>query len=285
MKVFSLLLLLCLSTSVVADSKPLIFVSILPQKYFVDQVSQGLVDVEVMVGPGQNPTTYEPTPGTISRLSRADMYMAIGVPFEQAWLRRIQQNYPNLEVVHCCEEIIDLSIASHDHGDSHHHAIEDPHVWTSPKNVIAITRLIEKHLVQLDPANSEEYASAATAFIQRLSALDQEITAMTRDLSKRKMIVTHPAWSFYAADYGLLQLSIERKGKDIQAASLRNLIEEARREQIKAVFTQPQFNDKAARVIAMELGGIIYSLDPLAYDYIANMLSITRSITDGLNNE
>ncbi len=285
MKIFSLLLLSCLSAPVVAESKPLVFVSILPQKYFVDQVSQGLVDVEVMVGPGENPTTYEPTPGTISALASANMYVAIGVPFEQAWLRRIQQNYPDLEVVHCCEEIIDLSTSRHDHGDAAYHAMEDPHVWTSPKNVIAITRLVERHLVQLDPANSEQYAIAASAFVQRLSELDQEIVSMTRDLSKRKMIVSHPAWSFYAADYGFQQLSIERKGKDIQAASLKNLIEEARRDRIKAVFTQPQFNSKAARVIAMELGGNIYSLDPLAYDYIENMLSITRSIAEGLTSE
>lgn len=284
MKRYVLLCLLLLSGHVYAGTKPLVFVSILPQKFFIEQVSQGLVEVEVMVGPGQNPTTYEPTPRKISALARADIYFSIGVPFENAWLNRISSNYPQMKVVQCCDDIIDMSAL---HADAEHaeHQADDPHVWTSPNNVIAIARRIGQELSGLDSKNTDRYAQSTADFIQRLSELDQQIGKLTQDLSKRKLIVSHPAWSFYAAEYGFEQISIEQNGKDIQASSLRNLIRQARQDNIKAVFTQPQYNDKAARIIATELGGKVYSLDPLAYDYIENMLITTRLIVDGLTDE
>lgn len=284
MKRYALFCLLLLSGNVLAGTKPLVFVSILPQKYFIEQVSQGLVDVEVMVGPGQNPTTYEPTPRKISALARADIYFTIGVPFENAWLNRISRNYPRMKVVHCCDDIIDMS-ALHADADHAEHQADDPHVWTSPINVIAIANRIGQELSRLDSNNSGRYELATVAFIQRLSELDRRIEELTRDLRKRKLVVSHPAWSFYAAEYGFEQISIEQNGKDIQASSLRNLIRQARQDNIKAVFTQPQFNDKAAHIIATELGGKVYSLDPLAYDYIENMLRTTRLIVDGLADE
>ncbi|MEQ8939011.1 MAG: zinc ABC transporter substrate-binding protein, partial [Gammaproteobacteria bacterium] len=187
-------------------------------------------------------------------------------------------------VVQCCDDIIDMSAL---HADSWHaeHQADDPHVWTRPNNVIAIARSIGQELSKLDSNNTDRYQQATTSFIQRLSELDQQIGKLTRDLSKRKLIVSHPAWSFYAAEYGFEQISIEQNGKDIQASSLRNLIRQAQQDNIKAVFTQPQFNDKAARIIATELGGKVYSLDPLAYDYIENMLITTRLIVDGLADE
>lgn len=282
MKRYTLFLLLLLSGHVVAEGKPLVFVSILPQKFFIEQVSQGLVDIEVMVGPGQNPTTYEPTPRKISALARADIYFSIGVPFEHAWLKRITRNYPEMKMVNCCDDIIDMSVLGEETGHDAHHA-DDPHVWTNPKNVIAIAGVMGRELARLDGKNKEAYEQATSAFIERLSKLDHEIVAMTKGLDKRKLIVSHPAWSFYAMEYRFEQISIEQNGKDIQAASLRKLIRSARQDNIQAVYTQPQFNNKAAQIIAAELGGKVYSLDPLAYDYIDNMLMTTQLIVEGLS--
>lgn len=80
--------------------KPVVFVSILPQKYFVEQIAGDTVDIEVMVMPGASPATYEPRPRQMTKLATADVYLAIGVPFEQTWLPRIQDTNPNLTIVH-----------------------------------------------------------------------------------------------------------------------------------------------------------------------------------------
>ncbi|MCT4627174.1 zinc ABC transporter substrate-binding protein [Halodesulfovibrio sp.] len=80
--------------------KPVVFVSILPQKYFVEQIAGDTVDVEVMVMPGASPATYEPRPRQMAKLATAEVYLAIGVPFERTWLPRIQDTNPDLTIVH-----------------------------------------------------------------------------------------------------------------------------------------------------------------------------------------
>ena len=126
------------SSNVHAENKTIVFVSILPQQYIVSQIGTDLVDVRVMVGPGQSPATYEPTPQQMVALSKADVYFRIGVPFESAWLDKIKLNNKNLIIVECCDLISDLKAESNSHDTDY-----DPHVWTSPKNVIKIAELIK----------------------------------------------------------------------------------------------------------------------------------------------
>ena len=104
-------------------------------------------------------------------------------------------------------------------------------------------------------------------------------------LKNRVLIVAHPSWGYFAERYGLSQRSIEQDGKEIQGRSLAQLIEFARQRNIRAVFTQPQFNDRAARVIAAEIGATVYELDPLAGGYIENMRAVTDKIARGLGGE
>lgn len=92
--------------------KPVVFVSILPQKYFVEQIAGDTVDVEVMVMPGASPATYEPRPRQMAMLAKADVYLAIGVPFERTWLPRIKATNPNLTIVHLDKKLRKLPMAA-----------------------------------------------------------------------------------------------------------------------------------------------------------------------------
>ena len=97
----ALIILFTFVSRVGAAEKINVFVSILPQQYFVQQVGGEHVDVHVMVGPGQNPTTYEPTPQQMAALAQADIYFSIGVPFEKAWLDKIKQSNDDQELLLC----------------------------------------------------------------------------------------------------------------------------------------------------------------------------------------
>lgn len=108
---FALLLTLSFSTITLAK-KPVVFVSILPQKYFVEQIAGDSVDVEVMVMPGASPATYEPRPRQMAMLAKADAYLAIGVPFERTWLPRIKATNPDLRVVHIDKSLRKLPMAA-----------------------------------------------------------------------------------------------------------------------------------------------------------------------------
>ncbi len=261
--------------SLQANEKLSVVVSIMPQKYFVEQVGGDKVDVKLMVGPGHSPATYEPTLKQIAEIEDSQLYFSIGVPFERAWLSTIQRNNPGLRVI---------NMGSHSVNETQQHHLEhDPHVWLNPNNAMHMTKLIADELIALDGNHAEHFQQAAEVFISKLVKLDTDIESQLSHLSKRDLIVAHPAWSVYAEQYNLTQHSIEQHGKEIQAASMTDLIELAREKQIKAVFSQPQFNNKAAKIIAAEIGAVVISLDPLAYHYLDNMREVTAAIVSGLS--
>lgn len=120
-------ILLALSLSIIfsvtAQAAPIpVYVSILPQKYFVERIGGDYVDVSVMVQPGASPATYEPKPSQMARLSNARLYFAIGVPFEAAWLQRIQTANPDMKLIRMDADITKLPMAEHTHVD--HQAVE-----------------------------------------------------------------------------------------------------------------------------------------------------------------
>lgn len=269
-------------TSAYADDRINVFVSILPQQYFVQQIGNEHVDVHVMVGPGQNPATYEPTPQQMAALSDADIYFRIGVPFESTWIDKIKLNNKELIVIDCCGSFSNLENDEHSHK---HDTVYDPHIWTSPVKVIHISELIENTMSRLDPEHSAAYKSAANLFINKLQRLDELIKIKTNTLKKRDLIVSHPSWSYFSEQYGFKQISIEQQGKEIQASSMVKLIKLAKDRDITAVFVQPQFNDKAAITIANEINANIFVIDPLAYNYLENMSSVVDEIVKGLANE
>lgn len=264
-----------------ANDKVNVFVSILPQQYFVQQVGDEFVDVQVMVGPGQNPTTYEPTPQQMAALAHADVYFRIGVPFEKAWIDKIKKSNSNLLVVDCCQMLANLDGNSH---DGHHHD-SDPHIWTSPKKVIQLINIIESTLDKINNENKKLFEENANQFIVELNKLDQFIKESLANLQQRDFVVSHPSWTYFADEYNLSQISIEQNGKEIQARSLVKLIKYAKEKNIKAIFVQRQFSDKAAKTIANELGATVYELDPLAYNYLENMNDVTSKIIQGLSND
>lgn len=113
-----------------ADDRLPVFVSIVPQKYFVQQIGKDLVDVQAMVQPGASPATYEPKPRQMTDITKTKIYFAIGVPFENAWLKKISATNPNMRVVHTDHGIEKIAMAAHRHHDDHdegeHHG-EDEH--------------------------------------------------------------------------------------------------------------------------------------------------------------
>ena len=113
-----------------ADAKPLpVFVSIAPQRFFVQQIGRDLVEVHVMVAPGASPHNYEPKPSQMAALSTARIYFAIGVPFEAVWLEKIAAANPPIRVVHTDAGIRKIPMAEHhhegeEHGEGHGHGEE-----------------------------------------------------------------------------------------------------------------------------------------------------------------
>ncbi|MDJ0901471.1 MAG: zinc ABC transporter substrate-binding protein [Xenococcus sp. MO_188.B8] len=266
-----------------------IVVSILPQKYFVERVGGEYVSVEVMVEPGASPATYEPKPQQLRVLSQADAYVSIGVPFENAWMNRITAANPEMLIVDTKQGIERIPMAAHLHNEnqekSHTDNAEnpDPHIWLSPQLVKVQAQTIYKALVQLTPERVGIYQANLKNFLADIEALDAELRESLTGLKQRKFMVFHPAWGYFARDYGLEMVPIELGGTEPSAAELAVLIAEARKEKIQVIFAQPEFSTRDAETIAQEMGGQVLLLDPLAADWLENLRSVSQTLAQVLS--
>lgn len=296
--IVSAILTLTVAQPALAGNKLSVFVSILPQKYFVQQIGKDLVDVHVMVQPGASPATYEPKPRQMAALSKAEIYFAMGVPFENVWLKKIAAANPEMKIVHTDLGIKKIPMAVHRHpgeennleetehphqGESghrngqepdegkHEHGILDPHIWLSPPLVKIQARTMLTALQEIDPSHRAVYDANYRQFVSEIDNLDRQLKAMFAGKQGLQFLVFHPAWGYFADAYGLEQVPIEIEGKDPKPAQLKGLIEYARNRGIKVIFVQPQFSTKSAKLVAGEIGGQVAFVDPLAEDWLANL--------------
>ncbi len=281
-----LILLLLLLVPSLTQAGPLqIFVSAPPQQTFVEKIGGEHVEVHTMVRPGHDPHTYDPTSQQIAALSRADLYVRIGVPFENVWMTRIRAANPQMRILDARAGIELRPLEQHEHEQHNHesHVREaslDPHIWTSPPLVKQMAANIRDALTKLDPSHELEYARNHNAFAAEMDTLDRDLKTLLSGISNRKFMVFHPAWGYFAHTYGLTQVAIEHEGKEPGAKSLSALIEQARREGVKMIFVQPQFSAQSAETVAHAIGGRVVAIDPLAPDYADNMRRVARQIAE-----
>jgi zinc transport system substrate-binding protein len=258
-----------------AEKKLPVFVSIQPQKYFVQQIGKELVDVEVMIPAGADPHVYEPKPRQMVALSKARLYFAIGLqPFENTWLKKIASSNPEMMVVHTDRGIQKISMAVPNHKKDLHAGEPDPHIWLSPPLVMKQAQTILNALVEIDPANRVVYDANYRGFVSELMALDAELKRTFAGKQGLQFMVLHPAWGYFAHTYGLRQVPVEIEGKDPKPAQLKELIEHAKQNQIKIIFVQPQFSPRSAELVAKEIGGQVVFADPLAADWSDNLREV-----------
>ena len=266
-----------------------VFVSILPLKHFVERVGGEQVRATVMVGPGQNPHTYEPSPKQVVALAEAKLFFRIGASFEDAWMARIVAANPMLRVVDVREGVVLREFSEETaHAHSHGEGIEalpewiDPHIWTDPRRVKVIAGNIRQALIAVDPVHRSVYDSNYAEFIDELDRLDAAIRGLLEGKKVRRFMVFHPAWGYFADAYGLLQIAIELAGKEPGARGLARLIDEAKAQGIRVIFVQPQFSRRHAQTIAQAIGGKVVAVDPLAENYAENLLLVANSIAEAV---
>ena len=267
-------------------------VTILPQKQFVERIGGEHVRVIVLVPPGASPHTHEPTAKQLEDISRASIYIKVGsgIDFERAWMDKLEGVNPRMTLVDSSKGI-GLIAGSHDHGEiaapgdisDDPETVDgtDPHIWLSPKNARIMVENTYLGLARADPIHAGEYRSNADAYQKELDALDTEIS---RDIASRQVhtfMVYHPAWSYFARDYGLVQIPIENEGKDPSPAGIENLILKAKKENITVIFASPESSTKSATVIAEEIGGTLVLVSGLEEDYLGNLRKVAQAFTRG----
>lgn len=268
-------------------------VSILPQKYLVERIGGQRVAVTVMVGPGAEPETYEPKPEQLVALSEAVAYFSIGLPFERVWMDRIVGANNTMTIIDTTEGIERLPMATdHQHrGEGSPSGQEgssvdenlDPHIWLSPTLVKVQTQIVQEALAALDPGRAAEYQANLAGLFSDIDALDAEIRQTLAGVGTRKFIVFHPAWGYFARDYGLEMIPIELGGQEPSAQELAGLVTEAKAEGIRVIFASPAFSTRTAETIAKEIDGSVLLIDPLALDWLQNLRQVAETFAQVLS--
>jgi zinc transport system substrate-binding protein len=158
----------------------------------------------------------------------------------------------------------------------------DPHIWLSPKRAIAMIKLTAKEIAALDPTNSTIFEANAARYIARIEDADRQIRDSFKQMTNMTFIVFHPAFGYFADDYGLTMVALEEEGKEADPRRLREIIDMAREKGIKIIFYQEDIDSRQSRTFAEELGGRAEKVSPMAADYVENLLRMANTFASGL---
>ena len=257
-----------------AEGKPIIAVSIVPERTFVEAVCGDLVEVITMIPPGNSPENYEPVPEIMEKFNDAEVYFAIGVPTEQANILPIAGDVAIVSLHDEVESVYPERTFSA--GE------RDPHIWLSPKRVKVMIDIIAREMAMIDPNNADTYHLNAKAYNKQLDELDNQIIDALSGLTVRKFVVYHPAFGYLADDYGLEMFALEDEGKEATPQHLQSMIDLAKEESIKVIFYQEEIDSSQSKAFAEELGGTTVKLAPLAADYIDNLMRMAEALAEGI---
>jgi zinc transport system substrate-binding protein len=239
-----------------------------------------------MVPAGANPHSYEPTPRQMALLGQSALFVKAGsgVEFELDWMLRLLDLNRNIAVCNASEGVTLLLMSEQEHAHEQHteerdheQGHPDPHFWLSLQNGRMIAANVERALSLIDPSGKEYYAANAASLSKELEMLDLDIRKALKGVKSHRFLVFHPAWGYFAHDYGLKQIAAEEEGKTLTPRQLQRVISRAREEKITVVFVSPQFSSTQAEAIARDIGGRTVMVDPLSRDYTDNLRQATAA--------
>lgn len=279
--------------TVLNANMPQLTVSILPQKYFVEKIVKDKFEVNVMVNPGSSPHTYEPKSSQMKALATSKAYFYTGVSFEQVWLDKFKQNSKNTLFIDMAKDIEKIEIAKHEHEDEHKnekqekhedekhdHSGLDPHVWLDPILVKVQAKNIYEAMLVIDSLNADFYKTNYEEFLKELDILDENIKTILKPYAQKAFMVFHPSWGYFAKRYALEEISIEVEGKEPKPNELIELINEAKKHDVKIVFISPQFSQKSAKTISKNIGANVISIDSLAENWNESLINTAKQIAN-----
>ncbi|MEM0970394.1 MAG: zinc ABC transporter substrate-binding protein [Verrucomicrobiota bacterium] len=283
------------------SAKPLVYVPVEPYAYLFERLAGDWADIQTIVGEGDDPHDYSPPPRQLAQMSKANLLCSGELGFEGNFFIKIGDGVSAPKPVNLLEglpllegscEICESNHAATEeeehaeegHEDDHHHhhdhdELKDPHVWLSPlllkQMAPSVAVLLKEHTAP--EADSDIDANLQT-FLSDLDEVHQELTKTLAPMKGQTFYVYHGAFAYFADAYGLTQKAVEVSGRQPAPKELAQIAKQAKEDEVKLLFVQPQFDESSARSLASTLGGSVQTLDPLERDVIANLRSIAQAI-------
>ncbi|OGV53628.1 MAG: metal ABC transporter substrate-binding protein [Lentisphaerae bacterium GWF2_52_8] len=239
------------------QAKLRILASFYPMQIAVLNVAKDVPGVQVscMVKPFMGCLhDYQLSTDDMTKIANADLFVVNGAGME-SFLDKVVKQMPKLKIVNASTGI---EFIKDKNGEP------NPHVWVSVSNAIRQAQNIAEGLALADPAHAEDYKKNADTYIRKLELLRTKMHEGLKDIKNRKIITFHEAFPYFAKEFGLeLAAVIEREpGSEPNARELAETIKIIRKNEVKALFSEPQYPAKSAEAIVRETGATLYVLDP-----------------------
>jgi len=242
-----------------AYHKPVIVVTTYFLEDFARQVAGDGATVLNLLPDGTNPHTYEPSPKDLELINSADIFVFNGAGLEP-YAERVAKTLP--QSVRIVEASAGLKLVEAEDKD---HGFYDPHVWLNPMMAKMEILLIKNALLSEDSKNAGYYQARVSDYYTQLDELDIYIENKTANLTHRKYVGFHPAFTYFNARYNLTYAAVieEFAGDEPSAQEMATIVDTARSTNITTIFAEPFLDPRAAQAIAKEINGTVLTLNPL----------------------
>jgi zinc transport system substrate-binding protein len=258
-----------------------ITVSILPQKTFVEKIAGNDFTVNVLIPPGTSPAAYSLLPSQMAEIAQSAIWFRMGyIAFELSWKDKIIAANTNMKVVDLSEGLDLIAAGKTTEGEKTILTGVDPHIWLSPALVKQMAAKMLTEISAINPTEKEKYQANYKAFIAEIDSLDVEIKEKLAPFTGGKIISFHPSLSYFAREYGIEQHSLESGGKEPTPQRMTEVIDLAKRENIKVIYIQGELDREHARVFAEETGGQVVQVRPLNPDWSGNLREMTQTFVN-----
>lgn len=268
-------------------AKTQIFVTVPPQAYLAERIGGDAVEVHTLVGKGQDPHTFEPTPRQAAALAGATLFFTVDIPFEKQLTAKVAASNRNLRIVDSTKDIVRLPLPEEHHAThaKNEHATgneADPHLWLAAANLRIMADNMATAMSVAMPERKEAMQKNLASLKQEISELDKRLTTTLASHRGKTFYVFHPAFGYFANAYGLKQKGVEIGGKSPTPRQLTALIRQAREDRVRTIFVQPQFDRKSADTVAQAINGAVAPIDPLDKEVLRNLAAIATAIGQSL---
>jgi len=269
--VILLLLLTIFMPCKAEETKLLILSGVPPHAWLAGKITGDIAESTAIVNSGVDPHTFEPTKKQVADIYKADLIINSGLPFEQRLIEKLSREKQNLV----------LNVADDHYGHHHHDSHCDiQHSWLSPVALLKQTELITARLIKSYPEKAESFRINAGALSEEIASTQSAVSNKLARISSRKVYIFHPALEAFSSEFNLEQIAIEHEGKSPSPRRLRKIISDARKENIKVIFTHPQFDKKGAEAVSSATGAKLVEFDPLEYNPLTNILRLAEIISE-----
>lgn len=229
--------------------------TLFPQYDFARQIAGDAADVTLLMPPGMESHTYEPTPADIARIRQANLLIYTG-PQMEPWAQTLFEGTPSVRLLDVSRGVA-LDKEGHSADDGHSHTF-DPHIWTSPLNAKVMADNITVALCEADPGQAGVFRTNNAALQGQLDALDAEFRSLARD-GKRKDVVFGGRFAFHylMEEYGLTPIAAYDSCSaeaEPSARTVAAIIDRVRADGIPVVYYEELSDPKVARAIREETG-------------------------------